>query len=69
MVTLVCILIVPALAWLFIVTSHNALRLFKSRVLPRVEQQHDVSRVETLGGVFQHAVSLIILGVAVPAHI
>jgi small-conductance mechanosensitive channel len=65
MVTLVRIIFVWALAWLLIVISRNAIRLFKSRVLARARQQHDVSRVETLSGAFRHAASFIILGVAV----
>lgn len=65
MVTLVRILIVWALAWLLIVISRNAIRIFKSRILARVRQQRDGGRVETLSGVLRHAISFIILGVAV----
>lgn len=65
MVTRVCILIAFALARLFILTSRNVLRAFKSCVPEKLKQQHDVSPVETLRGVSRHAVSIIILGVAV----
>jgi small-conductance mechanosensitive channel len=65
MVTLIRILIIWSLAWLLIVISRNGIRLFKSRILARVRQQRDMSRVETLSGVFRHAASFIILGVAV----
>ena len=65
MVTQVCILIAFALARLFILTSRNVLRAFKSCVPEKLKQQHDVSPAETLRGVSRHAVSIIILGVAV----
>lgn len=65
MVTLVRILIIWSLAWLLLVISRNAIRLFQSRVLVRLGKQRDVGRVETLSGVFRHAASFLIVGVAV----
>lgn len=65
MITLFRILIIWALAWLFLVISRNAIRIFQNRVLGRLGQRRDVSRVETLSGVFRHAASFLIVGVAV----
>lgn len=65
MVTLGRILIIWALAWLLLVISRNAIRIFHNRILVRLGRQRDVSRVETLSGVFRHAASFLIVGVAV----
>lgn len=65
MITLGRILVIWGLAWLFLVVSRNAIRLFQNRILARLGRQRDLSRVETLNGVFRHAASFIIVGVAV----
>lgn len=65
MITLGRILVIWALAWLFLVISRNAIHLFQNRILASLGRQRDVSRVETLSGVFRHAASFLIVGVAV----
>lgn len=65
MITLVRVLIIWVLAWLLLVISRNALQIFQRRVLGRLGQRRDVSRVETLSGVFRHAASFLIVGIAV----
>lgn len=64
MVTLVRIVVIWGMAWLFIVVSRNAIRLFNNRILAKVRNR-DASRIDTLSGVFKHAASFVIVGIAV----
>lgn len=65
MITLVRILIIWVLAWLLIVISRNAIRIFNKRILSKVRQQGDIRRIDTLNGVFRHAASFLIVGIAI----
>lgn len=65
MVTLVRVLVIWLLAWLLLVICRSAIRLFQGRILVSLGEQRDLGRVETLSGVFRHAASFLIVGVAV----
>lgn len=65
MVATVRIAVIWLLAWALLLSTRNLVKVFRAHVADRINKPADIRRIDTLKGVFQHAATLVIVGVAV----